>query len=233
MGVTSASTVGWKNVPPSAWRLPPVNPRALANASAIWASTLSTAFVDQRSLLHAGLAPSPTFSFATALAQFGGERVVDPLLHIDAVGADAGLAHVAIFGRHGARHRGVEIGVVEYDERRVAAQLQPDLFHGPAACRISNLPTSVEPVKPTKRTAGWSHNTLPIAAASPVTKLNTPGGNPARSANSPSASAVSGVSSAGLTTHAQPAARAGANLRVIIAAGKFHGVIAATTPIGC
>ncbi|MNT98075.1 hypothetical protein D3C72_2405730 [compost metagenome] len=31
----------------------------------------------------------------------------------------------------------------------------------------------------------------------------------------------------------QPAARAGPALRVIIALGKFHGVIAATTPIGC
>lgn len=30
-----------------------------------------------------------------------------------------------------------------------------------------------------------------------------------------------------------PAANAGATLRVIIALGKFHGVIAATTPIGC
>ena len=30
----------------------------------------------------------------------------------------------------------------------------------------------------------------------------------------------------------QPAASAGAALRVIIPAGKFHGVIAATTPIG-
>ena len=30
----------------------------------------------------------------------------------------------------------------------------------------------------------------------------------------------------------EPAASAGAALRVIIAAGKFHGVMAATTPIG-
>jgi hypothetical protein len=31
----------------------------------------------------------------------------------------------------------------------------------------------------------------------------------------------------------QPAASAGPTLRVIIAAGKFHGVIAAQTPMGC
>src|SRR5271166_4580187 len=48
----------------------------------------------------------------------------------------------------------------------------------------------------------------------------------ARRAPAPSAA----VSGAGLTTAVQPTARAGATLRVIIAAGKFHGVIAATTP---
>ena len=34
-------------------------------------------------------------------------------------------------------------------------------------------------------------------------------------------------------TTGQPAASAGATLRVIIAIGKFHGVIAAQTPIAC
>jgi hypothetical protein len=55
---------------------------------------------------------------------------------------------------------------------------------------------------------------------------------PARVASSPSASADSGVSEAGLMTIEQPAASAGPALRVIIALGKFHGVIAATTPTG-
>ena len=46
------------------------------------------------------------------------------------------------------------------------------------------------------------------------------------------AAAVSGVADAGLTMLVQPAAIAGPSLRVIIAAGKFHGVIAAVTPTG-
>ena len=45
-------------------------------------------------------------------------------------------------------------------------------------------------------------------------------------------SAVSGVSRGGLITAAFPAASAGASLRVIIAAGKFHGVTITTTPTG-
>ena len=67
----------------------------------------------------------------------------------------------------------------------------------------------------------------------PVTILMTPAGMPARSASSASASADSGVCSAGFSTQAQPAAIPGATLRVIIAIGKFHGVIAPNTPTGC
>ena len=44
---------------------------------------------------------------------------------------------------------------------------------------------------------------------------------------------MSGVALAGLTMLVQPAAIAGPSLRVIIAAGKFQGVIAAVTPTGC
>ena len=66
-----------------------------------------------------------------------------------------------------------------------------------------------------------------------VTTLRTPGGIPARTASSARARADNGVASAGLTTEVQPAARAGATLRVIMAKGKFQGVIAAVTPTGC
>src|SRR6202000_2923901 len=62
--------------------------------------------------------------------------------------------------------------------------------------------------------------------------LSPPAGSPARSARRPRASAVSGVCSAGLSTIVLPAASAGAALRVIIAAGRVHGVMAAVTPTG-
>ena len=62
--------------------------------------------------------------------------------------------------------------------------------------------------------------------------LHTPGGIPARSASTASASAENGVWLAGRITPVQPAAQPGPALRVIIAEGKFHGVIAANTPIG-
>ena len=60
----------------------------------------------------------------------------------------------------------------------------------------------------------------------------TPAGIPARSARTPSANALSGVSSEGLTTTEHPAASAAAAFLVIMASGKFHGVMAAHTPTG-
>ncbi len=103
-----------------------------------------------------------------------------------------------------------------------------------AHCAIRMRPTSVEPVNDRWRTMSLAHSSRPMAgASSPVTTLMTPAGMPARWASSAAASAVSGVNSAGLMTTVQPAASAGATLRVIMASGKFHGVMAAHTPIGC
>ena len=71
------------------------------------------------------------------------------------------------------------------------------------------------------------------AESLPVTTFSTPAGTPASTARRAMASAQSGVSAAGLTTTVQPEARAGPTLRVIMAIGKFHGAMAAQTPIGC
>jgi hypothetical protein len=74
----------------------------------------------------------------------------------------------------------------------------------------------------------------PVMAAGsmPATTERTPLGRPACSKILAISSAESGVSSEGFMTMVQPAARAGPSLRVIIAAGKFHGVMAAVTPTG-
>src|SRR2546421_4582548 len=97
---------------------------------------------------------------------------------------------------------------------------------------ISTRPISVEPVKVSMRTSGLEVSSLPITLALPVITLNTPLGTPARSASTARASAVSGVSEAGLHTTVQPTASAGATLRVIMAAGEFHRLVGADHPIG-
>jgi len=102
-----------------------------------------------------------------------------------------------------------------------------------ALCRSRIRPTSVLPVKLTCRTCRLSKNVAAIAGASiPGTTFSTPAGSPASAASSAIASALRGVCSAGFTTCVQPAASAGPILRVTIAIGKFHGVIAAATPHG-
>ena len=102
-----------------------------------------------------------------------------------------------------------------------------------AACANSSEPTRVEPVNDNLRT-------LPVTniadTASPggsgTTTFTTPSGTPTRRKMSQIASAVSGVSLAGLSTTVQPAANAGPIFRVAIAAGKFHGVANNDTPTG-
>ncbi len=103
-----------------------------------------------------------------------------------------------------------------------------DLAH----CSSRILPISVEPVKVSLRTSGLPVISPPIWVAEPVMTLNTPAGMPARCASSASARAENGVWVAGFSTIGQPAASAGPALRVIMADGKFHGVMAATTPTG-
>src|SRR5215467_787856 len=105
-------------------------------------------------------------------------------------------------------------------------------FTVPAHFCIANLPTSIEPVKVNLRTVGLLVSSPPISFDGPVTQEKTPFGTPARSASSHRAKAENGVAVAGFSTIVQPAAKAGPALRVIIAAGKFHGVIAAHTPTG-
>ena len=103
-----------------------------------------------------------------------------------------------------------------------------------AACFSRMRPTSVDPVKVSLRISGFSQNSFPISDDRfEVITEKRPAGTPARSASTASASADKGVSAAGRATKPQPAARAGATFRAIIAFGKFQGVIDAATPIGC
>ena len=93
-------------------------------------------------------------------------------------------------------------------------------------------PTAVEPVKHTLRTAGWVTNRSPTIEPLPGMTVKTPGGRPASRPSSPSRIAVSGVSSAGLSTTVLPAASAGAKPQPAIGIGKFHGTMIPTTPSG-
>ena len=102
------------------------------------------------------------------------------------------------------------------------------------ACLSKILPTSVEPVKVSFLIIGFSQNSFPISDDREDGMIDKiPFGRPALSARMPIANADNGVSAAGLAIKAHPAARAGPAFLVIMAFGKFQGVIDAATPTGC
>ena len=101
------------------------------------------------------------------------------------------------------------------------------------ASRSSVRPTSVEPVNDTLRTrSSRSTASLNCEAFEVVTTCTRSAGTPARRASSTAKIVVRGVRLAGLMTAEQPAASAGAILRVAIASGKFHGVMSTASPTG-
>ena len=93
------------------------------------------------------------------------------------------------------------------------------------------LPAAVDPVKETLSTPGWLTRCSPTSRPAGTT-LSTPLGRPASAKISASTLASSGVSGAGLNTTVLPDSRAGASLAQARKSGTFHGVMAATTPIG-
>jgi methylaspartate ammonia-lyase len=121
---------------------------------------LDRAGVDHRADLRARVGGRADLQRADAGRQLVDEALMHRLVHVDAVRADAGLAAVAELGDHQAFDRGVQVGVVEHDEGRVAAQLQRQLLQ--RARRIARarcLPTGVEPVKVILRTRASASQT--------------------------------------------------------------------------
>jgi len=99
-----------------------------------------------------------------------------------------------------------------------------------AYCMISR-PVLVSPVKAILRMRGLEARGLPASTPKPLTMLTTPGGRMSP-ISSISTRIETGVCSAGLSTIALPAARAGASFQTAIRMGKFQGMICPTTPSG-
>ncbi len=99
-----------------------------------------------------------------------------------------------------------------------------------AYCMISR-PVVVSPVNATFATRRDWASGLPASTPKPLTTLMTPGGTMS-AISSISTWIDAGVCSAGLSTTALPAARAGASFHTAIRIGKFHGMIWPTTPSG-
>ena len=104
-----------------------------------------------------------------------------------------------------------------------------------AAFSATIRPTRVEPVKLTRRTAGWaiSSSTTSAASAGAFTiRFTTPAGTPASSRAVTIAACVRGHSSDAFSTTVLPSASGEAIARVPRITGAFHGAIPTTTPTG-
>ena len=100
------------------------------------------------------------------------------------------------------------------------------------AVAASDWPTGEEPVNESLRRRGSARTASVTACERQVRTLTTPSGRPTSARTFANSSVVRGVALAGRTTTVQPAARAGAILRVAMASGKFHGVMSRQGPTG-
>src|SRR5207244_7960373 len=89
---------------------------------------------------------------------------------------------------------------------------------------------ATEPVKLILRGTGWEVIQEPRSSP-PDTTFRTPGGKTSRR-SSPIFRVVRGVNGDGFSTRVLPAISAGAIFQLARVIGKFHGVMAATTPSG-
>ncbi len=78
--------------------------------------------VDEGAQPHAGLQAGPGAHRRHGGGKLGGELLGDRGLHVEAVGGDARLPAVAHLGDHGAFDGGLDVGVLEHQERGVASQ---------------------------------------------------------------------------------------------------------------
>ena len=102
-----------------------------------------------------------------------------------------------------------------------------------ADSRWMSRPTAVDPVKDTMSTRGSVMSSWAMSLSDAGTMLTTPAGMSVFSAMiRPNRNALHGVSMAGLSTMVFPVARIWPTLLLMISNGKFHGVMAPTTPIG-
>src|SRR5207248_2667102 len=137
-------------------------------------------------------------------------RTEDLLLgdrHVGAdLGEDGGLDEIALVeSLGGVGPAGDELGSL----------VDPLLDVAPYALTLCVGHHRAEPVNDTMSMSGCPAMASPTVGPVPVTRLNTPAGNPTSSMISARMKALSGVTSLGLSTTVQPAARAGATLAAI------------------
>ena len=128
----------------------------------------------------------------------------------------------------------VEVGVVHDDDRVLAAELEVHVLERrPPPPSSTSTPVSREPVSVITRTSGWRTSRSPTVLAAAVDDVDDARRDARLGQQLDEALRErAACRSAGLRTTVLPQTSAGTIFQDGIAIGKFHGVIAPTTPIG-
>ncbi len=128
---------------------------------------------------------------------------------------------------------GVEVGVGEHDERRLATEFEADRCECLGSRRRPiERAVGVEPVKLIRSMSACATSAAPAVLADALHDVEHTVGKTRFGAELGKEPAVSGAHSGGLTTMVLPAAKAGPTFHVVSMNGAFHGVMSAATPLG-
>jgi hypothetical protein len=167
------------------------------------------ALVDQRALIDRPFETGAHPHDCNPRGKLLRKGIMDRLVDEEAVGADAGLPGVAELGGQRPFDRRIEIGILEDDERRVAAQFEAHPLDRPGALRgqqLAHRGRAGEGELGHARIGGQHFaNGLGLSGH----HAQQPVGQARFLARTASASAENGVSSEGLITIGQPTASAG------------------------
>ena len=126
-----------------------------------------------------------------------------------------------------------EVGVLQHDRGRLAAQLEEQALHGGRALLHDPLADDGRAGERDQVDLRRQRELLADEVVGRGDDVDDPGGMSVCSAISrPSRVALNGVSGAGLSTTVLPVASAWPSLWMVTSNGKFHGTIAPTTPTG-
>ena len=176
-----SNTVGATNQPlrkrPVVTRSPPTSTRApgLAALLDVAEHLLHVRFRDQRADLRRRIERIADLQRAHARQEARDEVLRDRSVHEHARAVRAHLARRIEIAEQRARHRVVEIGIVEDDDRRFAAELERHLLERRRGIAITAVPLATDPVSDTLRICGWRVSRRPVSAG-PCTHLEQSGG---------------------------------------------------------
>ena len=160
------------------------------------------------------------------------ELVVDRSLDEQPARRRAPLAVEAVDHEHHGIEGAIEVGVVEHDDRVLAAELEVQALQRRRRLGLDQRSGLRLTDERDGLISGCSVSDRPAVSPIPWTMFSTPAGSPPRVRSRRAAPRCSGLHSAGLCTTVHPAASAGAIFHVDSMNGVFHGVITPTGPIG-